>query len=163
MALRKIRIEGDEVLRKICKPVEKIDDRLGLLVGDLLDTLNDTSNGVGLAASQIGVLRSVIVIKWADDPEAEPETIVAVNPEILSEEGEVVMREGCLSIPEYSGEVARPEKIRVTYRDAEGREATRMAEGFLARVFCHEIDHLKGRLYKDIATDFKKDSDPPQD
>jgi peptide deformylase len=163
MALRKIRTDGDEVLRKRSKKIETFDGRLATLIGDLLDTLAHTDNGVGLAAPQIGVLRRVIVIRWAEDPEAEPETIVAVDPVILSGEGEVVAREGCLSIPGYSGAVVRPERIEVSYLDAEGHEVTRPAEGFLARVFCHEIDHLDGRLYKDIATDFKPDSDAPEE
>jgi peptide deformylase len=152
MALRKIRIDGDDVLRKISKPVEKFDERLEKLIGDLLDTLRHTGNGVGLAAPQLGVLRNVIVIQVVDDESP----IVAINPVILSEEGEIIDKEGCLSIPDYSGDVKRPERIEVEFTDKGGEKVIYKAEGFMARVFCHEIDHLKGILFKDIALNFAK-------
>jgi peptide deformylase len=155
MALRKIRIDGDEVLRMKSKPVEKFDDRLQKLIEDLLDTLHSTGNGVGLAAPQLGVLRDVIVVEMS----REEGPIVAVNPVILSTEGEIVDQEGCLSIPGYFGDVTRPEKIRIEFMDKAGEKVLYEAEGFTARVFCHEIDHLKGILFKDIAVNFKKNDE----
>lgn len=142
MATRQIRIDGDSILRKKSRKVEKIDDRLIELAQDMVETMNE-AEGVGLAAPQVGVLKRIITIDIGEGP------IIGINPEIVSEDGELVDNEGCLSVPGKSGKVIRPEKIVVEYKDIEGIDQRVEAEGLLARVFCHEIDHLDGILYID--------------
>ena len=144
MALRSIRVKGDEVLRKESKRVEKFDRRLEMLIEDMFDTMYD-ANGVGLAAVQVGVLKQVVVI----DTEQPGEKMVLINPEIIETEGEVCGSEGCLSIPGKSGMVNRPAKVTVRALDEHGEPVTRTGEGLLARCMCHEIDHLHGILYAD--------------
>lgn len=144
MALRSIRTEGDEVLRKQSKKVDKFDRRLEMLIGDMFETMYD-ANGCGLAAVQVGVLKQVIVI---DTGEAG-EKLVLINPEIIKTEGEACTPEGCLSIPGKSGYVKRPEKVTIRALNEKGEEYTRTGTGLLAKAFCHEIDHLYGVLYID--------------
>ena len=143
MAIRKIVEIGDEKLRKHCKPVEKFDIRLRLLLKDMADTmyLND---GAGLAAPQVGILRRVCVVDVGD------QLYELVNPEIVFREGEQEGPEGCLSIPGRAGVVKRPMKVVVKAQNAKGEPIEVTGEGFLARAFCHEIDHLSGVLYVDI-------------
>ena len=147
MAIRIIREDGDEVLRKICKPVEKMTERLNTLIDDMFDTMYD-ANGVGLAAPQVGVLRRIVVI---DTYEGNP--LVLINPEIIETEGEQIGPEGCLSLPGLQGEVARPERVVCKALDRDMKEITVEGEGLLARAICHETDHLDGILYKDLAID----------
>ncbi len=142
MAIRQIRVEGDPILRKKCREIEKIDDRIQVLVEDMLETMSH-AEGVGLAAPQVGILKRIIVIDIGDGP------IVGINPVITSEEGEELDTEGCLSVPGESGTVSRPQKLTVEYTDIDGRRNEMEVEGLLARVFCHEIDHLDGVLYID--------------
>lgn len=142
MALREIRKIGDDVLRKISKPVVKFDDRLKMLVEDMIDTMYE-ANGVGLAAPQVGILKRVVVIDVGNGPKAY------INPEIIYEEGEQIDYEGCLSVPNRSGEVKRPYKVKVKAYDLEGNEFVEEGEELLARAFCHEIDHLNGVLFVD--------------
>lgn len=144
MALREIRIDGDPILRKKSREVTEITDRIKLLLDDMVETMYH-AEGVGLAAPQVGILRRIIVIDIGEGP------MKIINPEIIEEDGEVTGIEGCLSVPGKSGDVARPEKIKVKYLDVDGNEKTIDAEGPLARVFCHEIDHLDGILYTDKA------------
>jgi|SRR5699024_2412359 len=144
MALREIRLDGDPILRKKSRAVTEITDRIKILLDDMVETMAD-AQGIGLAAPQVGILRRVIVIDIGEGP------IKIINPEITQKEGEEVAIEGCLSIPGISGDVPRPEKIKVQYMDVEGNEQVLEAEGPLARVFCHEIDHLDGILYTDKA------------
>ena len=144
MALRSIRTEGDDVLRKLSKKVDKFDRRLEMLIEDMFDTMYD-ANGVGLAAVQVGVLKQVIVI----DTGEKGEKLVLINPEIIATEGEVCSAEGCLSIPGKSGYVKRPTKVTVRALNEKGEEYTRTGTGLLAKAFCHEIDHLYGVLYAD--------------
>lgn len=146
MALRDIRIDGDPILRKKSREVTEINDRLLQLLDDMVETMRH-ANGIGLAAPQIGVLKRVIVLDIAEDP------IKAINPEIIQEEGEIKDIEGCLSVPNYRGYVDRPEKIKVRFLNEKGEEVTYNVEGYPARVFCHEIDHLDGILYTDKATE----------
>ena len=144
MALRNIVKEGDEVLRKKCRPVDKIDERILTILDDMAETLYD-SGGVGLAAPQVGILRRIVVI---DVGEA---LIELINPEITETEGEISDSEGCLSIPGKYGEVVRPARVKVKALDRRGEEVTYEGTELLARAFCHEIDHLDGILYIDRA------------
>ena len=144
MALRSIRTEEDEVLRKQSKNVEQFDRRLEMLIGDMFETMYD-ANGCGLAAVQVGVLKQVIVI----DTGEPGEKLVLINPEIIGTEGELCTPEGCLSIPGKQGYVNRPEKVTIRALNEKGEEYTKTGTGLLAKAFCHEIDHLYGILYTD--------------
>ncbi|MBR1772634.1 MAG: peptide deformylase [Eubacterium sp.] len=147
MAIRNIREDGDEVLRKVCKPVTQMTDRLATLIDDMFDTMYE-ANGVGLAAPQVGVLRRIVVI---DIGEGEP--LVLINPVIVESDGEQVGAEGCLSLPGLQGEVARPQHVICKALDRDMKEITVEGEDLLARAICHELDHLDGILYKDLAID----------
>jgi peptide deformylase len=142
MAVRKILIFGDKNLEKVSRKIEKIDDEIIALIADLRDTLNN-AGGVGLAAPQIGVLKKVIFINLMDDSGE----IVLINPRIIKKSGRDKDSEGCLSYPGYEGIVERPKRVTVRGMDANGNEVEVKAEELLARVFCHEIDHLEGILY----------------
>ncbi|MBR6735688.1 MAG: peptide deformylase [Oscillospiraceae bacterium] len=147
MALRKIVVEGDPVLRKICRPVEKFDARLHMLLDDMADTMYE-AEGVGLAAPQVAVLRRVVVIDVGD----ENGLIEMINPKIVYDSREQVCdAEGCLSVPGERGLVSRPKKVVCEYFDRNGEKKKITGEDFLARAICHELDHLDGRLYIDIA------------
>lgn len=144
MALRQIRFDGDEVLRKISKKVEKIDDDLKILVEDMFETMYD-ADGVGLAAPQIGVLKRVIVI------DIDILKRVMINPEII-EQSDTEMQdgpEGCLSVPGVEDVVRRPNVLRVRYMDLDGNVVEEIAKDLYARVICHEVDHLNGILFTD--------------
>jgi len=143
MAIRKIVEIGDEKLRKQAKPVVKFDRRLKTLLEDMADTMYQ-ADGVGLAATQVGILRRAVV---ADVGEG---LVELVNPEIINREGEESGPEGCLSIPDRNGLVTRPQKVTLRARDAQGNPVELTAEGLLARALSHEIDHLEGILYVDI-------------
>lgn len=144
MALRKILTKGDEQLAKHCRPVEKFDDRLHVLIDDMRETL-ENSGGVGLAAPQIGILRRVVVV---DD---DGELIELVNPEILETSGEQDGMEGCLSVPGRYGMVKRPEFVRLRAQDRNGNWFEAEGEGLTARCFAHECDHLDGHIYTERA------------
>lgn len=146
MALRQIVTEGDDVLTKKCRPVEKFDSRLEMIIDDMIETLHH-ANGVGLAAPQIGILRRVVVIEV--DPEQG--VIELVNPEIIETSGKQVGLEGCLSLPGKWGIAARPLRVTVKAQNRKGEEFTISGEHLLARAFCHEIDHLNGVLYNTVA------------
>ncbi|TJX65688.1 peptide deformylase [Soehngenia saccharolytica] len=152
MAIRKIRIEGDPILRKKSKEIITIDERILQLAQDMIETMRD-ANGIGLAAPQAGVLRRIIVLEGEDSP------IIAINPNITYSEGEITDLEGCLSIPGYSGYVKRAEKIIVEYIDENRNTVKREVSGYLARAFMHEIDHLDGILYIDRAEKIYKESE----
>jgi len=142
MALRKIRIYEDEILRKKSKTVEKFDKRLHDLLDDMKETMYE-ANGIGLAAPQVGILKRAIVVDPGDG------AIELVNPQIEYSEGSAVDVEGCLSVPNVWGEVERPQKVVVKAQDRFGNEFRLEAEGLLARAVCHEIDHLDGILFID--------------
>lgn len=142
MATRKIVELGEEKLRKVCKPVDKFDLRLRILLKDMADTMYK-ANGVGLAGPQVGILKRVIVVDIGDG------LFEMVNPEIVEQSGEQTGPEGCLSIPGRSGVVTRPNEVTVHAFDPKGEPIVVRAEGFLARAFCHEIDHLNGVMYID--------------
>ena len=141
MAIRNIREDGDDVLRKVCKPVTKMTERLSQLIDDMFDTMYE-ANGVGLAAPQVGVLRRIVVIDVMDD-----NPLVLVNPEIVEQDGEQIGPEGCLSLPGLQGDVARPEHVICKALDRDMNEITVEGEGLLARAICHELDHLDGHIY----------------
>lgn len=151
MALRNILTEGDPTLNKTSRPVVKFDNRLHVLLDDMAETLS-TSNGVGLAAPQVGVLRRVVLVVETNVPEGEEEYVIElINPEIISAEGEQRGSEGCLSVPDQFGIVTRPEKVTVRAQDRYGNWFEREGEGLTARCFCHEIDHLNGILFTSLA------------
>ncbi len=143
MALLKIRKKGDPTLRARCRAVEKIDGRILTLLDDMAETMRK-ADGVGLAAPQVGVRRRVVVIETEDSG-----LIELINPEITAREGEQLEREGCLSIPDECGITRRPARVKVQALDRSGTMRTYEGEGLLARAFCHEIDHLDGKLYID--------------
>lgn len=147
MAIRNIVKVGDPVLSKKCRTVEKIDDRIIALLDDMIDTLYD-SNGVGLAAPQVGVLKRIAVIDIGDG------LIELINPEIVAEEGTQNDLEGCLSLPGKWGYVERPNKVTVRAMDRNGDEYEYEGEGLLARAFCHEIEHLDGVLFSSHVSEF---------
>ncbi|MEW9094033.1 MAG: peptide deformylase [Clostridiaceae bacterium] len=142
MALRNVRKYGEEVLRKKSRPVEKIDDRLQVLLDDMLETMYH-NNGVGLAAPQVGILKRAVVIDIGEGP------VFLINPEIIEEEGFCVDEEGCLSIPGEAGSVKRPYRVKVKALNRAGEEIIIEGEDFMARALCHEIDHLNGILFVD--------------
>lgn len=147
MALRNIVVEGEEILRKKCREVDEVTDRIRLILDDMVDTMHDAM-GVGLAAPQIGIMRRMFV--------AEPEPgrlYFFVNPEITMMEGSVEGEEGCLSVPGKGGVVERPEKITIKGLDRDGNPQEYTFEGWDARVMCHEYDHLDGILYIDKASE----------
>lgn len=144
MALRKIRELGDEVLTKKCKEVTKMTLRTKILINDMLDTMYEAM-GVGLAAPQVGILKRIVVIDIGDGP------IVLINPEIVEQSGEQTGEEGCLSVPGKAGVVTRPNHVKVKALNEEMEEIELEGEGLLARAFCHEIDHLEGKMYVELA------------
>lgn len=144
MAIRKIVEVGDTVLEKECRPVEKFDKRLHQLLDDMKETLEE-ANGVGLAAPQVGTLRSICIV---DNGE---EVIELINPEIIYTEGEQDGPEGCLSFPGKYGLVKRPMIVTVKAQDRNGKWYEKTGEGLCARAFCHEIDHLHGTMFMEKA------------
>jgi peptide deformylase len=147
---------GQSVLRKKAKPVRSHDDELIKFVDDMFETMRK-AGGIGLAANQVGVFQRVIVVDVSEMEETKDQVPIAlINPEVLSEEGEYTMEEGCLSIPEVREEVDRPEVIRVTYKDLEFKDQELVASGLVARVILHEIDHLNGVLFIDYLDPAKK-------
>ena len=143
MALRTIRVQGDSVLTKKSRTVDKMTPRIGELITDMLDTLYDAM-GVGLAAPQVGILKRIVVIDVGEGP------IVLINPEILETSGEQTGDEGCLSVPGMAGQVTRPNYVKVKALDVNMEEQIYEGEGLLARAFCHEIDHLDGKMYTEL-------------
>lgn len=143
MALRTIRILGDPVLEKTCRPVTELTPRLRTLIGDMFETMYEAA-GVGLAAPQVGVLRRIVVIDCGIE---ERQPYVFINPEILETEGSQTGDEGCLSYPGKCGTVTRPEKVKVRALDINMEPFELEAEGLLARAVCHECDHLEGKMY----------------
>lgn len=142
MAIRNIRQEGDEILKKTSKEVEKIDEKLQVLIDDMIETMHKY-NGVGLAAVQVGILKRVIVIDLYDDKGP----IVLINPEIVKTKGEQEVDEGCLSFPNKFAKVVRPLEVIAEYTDRNGKRMRVKAKELLAQAICHEVDHLNGVLF----------------
>ena len=140
MAIREIRIMGDEVLKKVCKEVKQMTQRTEELIDDMLETMYD-ANGVGLAAPQVGVLKRIVVIDIGEGP------IVMINPVILETSGSQTGSEGCLSLPGKAGQVTRPNYVKAKALDENMEEYIIEGEELLARAICHELDHLEGHMY----------------
>ncbi len=143
MAIRNIRKYPDAVLNKECRPVDKMTERIRILIDDMFDTMYE-AEGVGLAGPQVGVLKQICVVDVSEDC---TEPYVLINPEIIEADGEQTGNEGCLSIPGKQGEVTRPNHVIVRALNENMEEVEIEATELLARAFCHEIDHLHGHLY----------------
>lgn len=144
MAIRTIRTEGDEILKKKSKPVEKIDEKILALIKDMQETLKKY-DGVGLAAVQVGILKQVIVIDLGE----EGQQYVMINPEIISESGNQIVEEGCLSFPNKFAKIERPDKVKIRAINEKGKTVEIIGKGLLAQAICHEIDHLNGKVFID--------------
>ena len=142
MAIREIREKGDEILYKKCKAVVKFDEKLHILLDDMYESMQ-SRDGVGLAAPQVGILKRAVVIDVGDGK------IELINPEIVEESGEQTGSEGCLSVPGVFGEVTRPNVVTVKAQDRNGKWFKITGKELLARAFCHEIEHLDGKLFLD--------------
>ena len=154
MALRKIVVQGEDCLNKVCRPVTEFNRRLHLLMDDLLDTLSE-AGGAGLAAPQVGVLRRACVV-MDDDTE---EYIELINPSIIAQSGEQTGPERCLSVPGKWGLVTRPNYVRVRAQDRDGKWFEVEGEGLTARCYCHELEHLDGHLYTEHIDRFLTDEE----
>ena len=141
MAIRNIVLEGEPILYKKCREVENFDDRLSILIDDMIDTMKN-AKGVGLAAPQVGILKRVVVIDVGDG------IIELVNPEIIESSGEQKEEEGCLSCPGFYAKTLRPMYVTVRGQNRHGEEVKYIGKALKARAFCHEIDHLDGILFK---------------
>lgn len=147
MALRNIVNKSEEVLHKKCKPVEKFDEKLGILLDDMAETMYK-AKGVGLAAPQVGILRRAVVIDVGDG------LVELVNPEIVKKSGKQRGIEGCLSCPDEWGYVVRPMNVTVKAQDRKGNPIEIKATEFFARAVCHELDHLDGHLFVELVDEF---------
>lgn len=144
MAIRQVRTIGDDILRKQCKPVKEMTPRTAELIEDMFETMYET-NGVGLAAPQVGILKQIVVMDVDDGNQ-----YVLINPEILETSGSQTGQEGCLSVPGKHGTVTRPNYVKVRALDENMEEITLEGTELLARCICHECAHLRGELYVDV-------------
>lgn len=151
MAIRNVVLEGDEILRKHCREVPEVTDRIRQTLEDMVETMHEQM-GCGLAAPQVGIMRRMFVA----EPEAGGKVYYMINPEMLEQEGSVAGDEGCLSVPGLIGTVDRPERIKIKALDLNGEEHIYDFEGWDARVMCHENDHLDGILYTDKAVNVRE-------
>ena len=158
MALRSIRMQGDEALTKHCRPVTGFNRRLHDLLDDMAETMM-SANGVGLAAPQVGILRRAVVVLETNTPEGEEHVIELVNPEIVLAEGEQEGPEGCLSAPGDYGMVKRPEHVVVRAQDRNGNWFEADGVGLTARAFCHELDHLDGHMFTELCDHIMTDEE----
>lgn len=145
MAIRTIREEGDEILKKVSRTVEDIDEKIQILIDDMIETMHKF-NGVGLAAVQVGVLKRVVVIH-TDYEKEEP--IILINPEIIKQKGTQTVEEGCLSFPNKFAKVVRPEEVTVEALDRRGKKIRITGKELLAQAISHEVDHLNGEVFMD--------------
>lgn len=144
MAIRNLRMGDDEILRKVSREIDVIDDKIKTLAKDMIETMHKF-DGVGLAGPQVGILKRIIVI----DLYEEGMQFVLINPVILKEKGEQVVDEGCLSFPNQFGKVRRPKEVVVEALDLEGKKVKLKGKDLLAQALCHEIDHLNGKVFVD--------------
>lgn len=144
MAIREIRLNGDEILRKTAREVEQVDDKIRELLQDMLETMHKY-NGVGLAGPQVGILKKVIVIDLYDGNEP----LLLVNPKIIKTKGEQKVEEGCLSFPNQYAVIIRPKEVTVEALNQDGKKVKIVAKDLLAQALSHEIDHLNGVLFVD--------------
>lgn len=154
MAVLNILKLGHPTLVKKAEPILKIDDGVRRLAEDMIETMH-AAPGLGLSAPQVNVSRRLITVDLSVG-EKEGEVIILVNPEILEQEGKVVRDEGCLSVPEVFEKVARPQKVKVKGLDLDGRERTIEATDLMARVLCHEVDHINGKLFIEWLSPLKR-------
>lgn len=160
MAIRTVRVMGDRILTKMCRPIEQMNKKIQNLIDDMIETMYE-ENGVGLAAPQVGILKRLVVIDVGDGP------IVLINPEIIETSGEQTGDEGCLSVPGKAGQVTRPNVVTVRAMDENMEPFEITGEGLLARAICHECDHLDGILYvehvegelHDVSYDYEEDEE----
>ena len=145
MALRTIRVQGDPILNKVCRPITEVTPKIRTLAEDMIETMYE-ANGVGLAAPQVGILKRIVVIDVGDGQGP----YVMINPEILETSGEQTGDEGCLSVPGMAGQVTRPNYVKVKAMNEDMEEVIYEGTELLARAFCHEIDHLDGKMYTDL-------------
>jgi len=171
MSILPIYLFGTKILKQKANPINSIDDSAIQLIYNMFETMHK-ANGIGLAATQVGDLRRVITVDISDVTESNaegemedaahptspdlPKTLALINPEIIGEEGEWTIEEGCLSIPNVRGEVQRAEKVRIRYQDSEFKVQEILADGLLARVILHEMDHLDGVLFVDRVAKTKR-------
>ncbi len=160
MAVREILLYPHPVLKKVCTPIETFDQETDSLVQDLIDTMHAAGHSVGVAAPQIGVSRRVAVVDVSKSKLGRDNhhgLLVMINPEILENSGGKTMREGCMSVPDYTGNVARAEEILVRFFDRHGQEQVIRVNGFEAVAIQHELDHLDGFLFLDRVSSLKTD------
>ena len=155
MSVLEIKVYPDKILRKVSEPVKDIDEEVKKLIDDMLETMY-SAPGVGLSAVQVGVLKRIISL----DPslgEDLTQVMILLNPEIYEQEGSCIFEEGCLSVPEYFSDIERAERIKVRALDRDGEKVDFEADGLLARVILHEVDHLNGKLFVDHMPKVRKD------
>lgn len=150
MALRQIRLIGDDILRKRSRVVEEVDDKIRQILNDMADTMYNTKNGAGLSAPQVGILKRLVVIDMGQG------LIKLINPKIIKQEGIQEVTEGCLSIPNIWGRLKRPANVTVQALNENGEKIILTGSGDLAKCLCHEIDHLDGILFTDLVTEYIK-------
>lgn len=148
MAIRKLRYNDDNILRKKCREVPVVDDKIRELLDDMMDTLHDFPHGAALAANQVGILKRLIVVDYGEY------VLRLVNPEIIESLGTQECIEGCLSFPNRAGKIIRPQKVIVQALNEKGEEVVLTGEGVMAKCFCHENDHLDGLVFLDKVTQF---------
>lgn len=160
MAVRTIRVYPDPILKQVAEPVEEIDETVIAVIQDLVDTMVDAGHSVGVAAPQIGVLRRVVVVDVSKSKLGKDHNhglLEMVNPEIIERSGSRMMREGCMSVPDYTGNVTRAEQIVVEFTNRSGQRRVIEASGFEAVAIQHELDHLDGLLFLDRVSSLKTD------
>lgn len=160
MAVRTIRVYPDPILKQVAEPVEEIDETVIAVIQDLVDTMVDAGHSVGVAAPQIGVLRRVVVVDVSKSKLGKDHNhglLEMVNPEIIEHSGSRMMREGCMSVPDYTGNVTRAEQIVVEFTNRSGQRRVIEASGFEAVAIQHELDHLDGLLFLDRVSSLKTD------
>lgn len=148
MAVRQLRMYDDEILRKQCKEVTVIDEKVQRLIDDMVETLYTKSDAAGLAACQVGVLKQIVVIDMGE------KLLKLINPKIIAVDGTQECVEGCLSFPGRVGKTIRPQRVTIRALDENGNSFEMTGEGELAKCFCHEIDHLNGKLFLDEVIEF---------
>lgn len=160
MAVKEILRYPDPLLKMVCSPIEALDAQTDEQLQDLIDTMVESGHSVGVAAPQIGVTRRAVVVDVSKSKLGRDNNhglLVMVNPEILEREGEETMREGCMSVPDYTGNVTRAQSILVQFLDRNGRDQVIRASGFEAVAIQHELDHLDGMLFLDRVSNLKTD------
>ncbi len=157
MAIRTVRVMGDDILTKKCKPVKEMNRRTAELIEDMFETMYE-ANGVGLAAPQVGVLKQIVVMDVDDGNQ-----YVLINPQIIETEGSQTGEEGCLSVPGKHGTVTRPQKVKVKALDENMEEFILEGEDLLARCICHECAHLDGQLYVELVEGPLMDNPEPEE